>query len=164
MQPLKLLSLALLLLACVGWPSRADALGKEYAHFWRLEIATMQHENPRYVMDARIKPDDPISKGVDCSRFCYLTARGMPVRRTTAQRMARGESGWDGVDVPSMAASKELDLGFYTFKATRPNGHVVIRWKNGIIHASGGRGHIVTDPLKGWVLKTSRVRHLTIGD
>jgi len=106
-------------------------------------------------------------KGLDCSGYLSLAARwaGLPVRRTTARRMAAGDGGWVGIDIPPDSAT-DLDLAFWTFEERRPDGHVGAFYGGNlrVTHASYSRG-VVVEPLKGYLQTTlSRVRKLTIGE
>jgi len=105
-------------------------------------------------------------KGLDCSGSIYLMARraGLPVRRTTAKRMALADGGWHS-RIVARTATRKLDLVWWTFKAERENGHVGLRWKdNNVIQASQKRG-LVEDELKGKLVdKMSMARRLEIGD
>ena len=92
----------------------------------------------------------------------------MPVRRTTARRMAVGEGGWTGIPVAlddPVNQGDTLDLLFWTFTAERFNGHVGVRWgKYRATHASTRRG-VVVDLLTGVLLKAlTKSIHLTIGE
>jgi hypothetical protein len=95
--------------------------------------------------------------------------------------MALGESGWTAKDIPTLAAATDLDIIWWTFKASRPDGHVGVIWGIGragglkaadgfksdfsVTHASPGRGRVVLDRIRGWVIKRmSKLRRLTIGD
>jgi hypothetical protein len=167
---LAILILILLLFSCfyvkVSW-----ALAPEYAVSWENELNWFILKNPKYVMDDKIKPDDPIKLGVDCSRYMYLSARraGIPVLRTTAYGMAMGNAGWVGNTI-TVDEANHLDLVWWTFKPTRQHGHVgafFVDSKIGLLqttHASEKRG-VVLEQLKGVLITTiSAVRHLTIGD
>lgn len=176
-----------LFLVWCGWPFRAEALDFAYEKAFKLELATIIHARPKYLWGGCSHE----STGLDCSGYLFLAARraGMPVRRTTARRMALGESGWAGRTIP-LEAVRELDLCWWTFKPTRPDGHVGAFWKPlqrqamtqsprdshavssakkmgeqvlQVTHASPRRG-IVVDRLRGR-LKTSltKVRRLTLG-
>jgi cell wall-associated NlpC family hydrolase len=104
--------------------------------------------------------------GLDCSGYLFLAAKrgGLPVKRTTAARMARGECGWTGAAVPRSDADK-CDLCFWTFDKSRPNGHVgAFLGKGGpVTHASSSRG-VVAAPLKGTLYGAlTLVRRLIMG-
>lgn len=107
-------------------------------------------------------------QGLDCSGYLFLAAKraGLPVKRTTAARMARGECGWTGRRVAACADAEKLDLGFWTFDKARPHGHAgAFLGKGGpVTHASSSRG-VVAEPLKGTLERTlSMARRLTLGD
>jgi len=155
-------------------PFKADALGPDYARAFKLELATIIHAHPRYVWGG----SESEAKGLDCSGYLFLAARraGMPVRRTTAIRMAAGESGWTSIPVPELASGRDLDIVWWTLKASRPNGHVGIIWGIGraggrkaaeefqVSHASGSRG-VIVEKIRGWIVrKMTAIRRLTIGD
>jgi hypothetical protein len=92
----------------------------------------------------------------------------MPVRRTTARRMAAGIAGWSGVAV-THGIAKPLDLVFWTFTRRRPHGHVGAVWrirgrKGTVTHASYKRG-VVVDPWTGTLRRNvSKIIRLTTGD
>jgi len=125
---------------------------------------------PKYVMDIKIKPDDPIERGVDCSRLHYLchTWAGLPYRRATSYDIGIGLCGWVGRDV-SVRDAVETDLTFWTWadKPNRPLGHtgaLIISEKSGlleVIHASSSRGRTIQEPLAGKLERDlKKIRHL----
>ncbi|MCA1961482.1 MAG: NlpC/P60 family protein [Desulfomonile sp.] len=150
-------------LACSGWLSRAEALGREYARLFELELATLIHVQPRYVWGGIDE-----TTGVDCSGYVFLAARraGMPVRRTTSARMAEGEAGWDGA-ARERGHHRHLDLVFWTLKPHRPNGHTGVVWRgpDRVTHASRSKGRVVVAPLVGELDRgLTKIIRLTIGD
>jgi len=79
--------------------------------------------------------------------------------------MASGDAGWIGVDV-SRDAAVDLDLAFWTFHDTRPEGHVGAFYGGSrkVTHSSSTRG-IVVEPMTNYLeRRLSKVRRLTIGD
>ncbi len=82
--------------------------------------------------------------------------------------MARGLGGWTSISVNPDTA-EELDLVFWTFSVTRPDGHVGAFLKISptgrvVTHASSGRG-VIAEPLGRRLNEMiSRVRRLKIGD
>ena len=134
---------------------------------WYLWMAA---KAPKYVMDSKIRADDPIERGVDCSRLHYLchTRAGLPFRRVTSREIALGLGGWIGSDV-SIDQADETDLTFWTWKnrPDRPFGHtgaLIIHPQTGlleVVHASQSRGKTVHEPLQGILLRDLvKVRHL----
>jgi hypothetical protein len=147
------------------------ALAPEYKVSLTNELNWFILQKPRYVMSNSIKPDDPISMGVDCSRYLFLACKraGIPVLRTTSLGISRGQAGWLGKDI-ELDDAEALDVPFWTFKAERPHGHVgifLVSDKSKLLevtHSSPSRGGIVLEQLKGKLLTgISKVRHLTIG-
>jgi hypothetical protein len=158
--------LALLSSVFFGCACRADALGPGYARALTFELRTIIDKHPPYAWGG--STDE--RKGLDCSGYIYLASRraGLPVRRTTARRMAVGEGGWTGIPVVLEDPANRgdpLDLVFWTFTAKRSNGHVGVRWgKHAVTHASTRRG-VVVDLLTGVLLKAlTKSIHLTIGE
>ncbi len=123
-------------------------------------------KHPKWVMDASIKPDDPIEKGVDCRRLMYLIHRDAAVpgiQCVTSERMSRGFGGWEGYDV-QLKDTKQWDLIFFTFPP-RIRGHVGARYYMTLYHASSSRGPVFDDLTSDWILEHFAVgRHLTIGE
>jgi hypothetical protein len=125
--------------------------------------------------DAKLGPpyDDP-KKGLNCTSYLWLAAKwaGIPgVQLTQSWIMAEGGAGWSSTIIPDKLRSvQNLDLGFFTFKSDRPNGHAAafLRSRDGmpaIAHASYGKGKIVIEEVARWVeQKLTRVRRLQIGD
>lgn len=153
-----------------GFGATASALGDKYAHSLERELHIIIVKNPKYVWGGAT--DERM--GLDCSGYLFLACKraGIPVKRTTSFRMAHGLDGWDSVVVGRMyVASRELDITFWTFKASpnRPYGHVgqLLVGRSGLLevtHASARRG-VVVDKIKGSLLSDLvRVRRLTIGD
>jgi hypothetical protein len=157
------LLLPLLFWLCFGCASRVDALSCEFAAAFERELSALIELSPRYVLGGCDE------SGVDCSGYIYLAARraGMPVQRTTSQRMAAGMGGWIGEPVCYAGDLRVLDLVFWTFRESRINGHCGVAWHRGIYvtHASSRRGRVVVDLIEGR-LKTeiTRMMRLTIGD
>jgi hypothetical protein len=154
------------------WCIPAKSLAPEYAVSLTNELNWFILQKPKYVMSDTIKPDDPISMGVDCSRYLFLSARraGIPVLRTTSLGMSRGQAGWLGKDI-ELDNAEALDVPFWTFKPDRPCGHVgmfIVSDKSKLLevtHSSPSRGGIVLEQLKGKLLNDiSKIRHLIIGD
>ncbi len=146
-----------------GCASRAEALSLEYAKAFGRELQSIINKNPRYLWGG--SSDE--SKGLDCSGYLFLAARraGMPVRRTTAGLMAEGHGGWTGKTV-AFEDVDGLDLVFWTFKNSRPNGHVGAGWDAGgkVTHASFRRG-VVIDEFKGRLKSAvTKIIRLTLGD
>lgn len=120
-------------------------------------------QNPKYTWGSASDPRE----GLDCSGYLSLAAHwaGLPVRRTTARRMALGDGGWIGLDVPPESAT-DLDLAFWTFQERRPDGHVGAFYggRLRVTHASYRKG-VVVEPFAGYLKRTlSRVKKLTIGE
>jgi cell wall-associated NlpC family hydrolase len=120
-------------------------------------------QKPKYTWGGATDPRE----GLDCSGYLSLAAHraGLPVRRTTAGRMALGDGGWIGLDVPSESAT-DLDLAFWTFQERRPDGHVGAFYGGSlrVTHASYRKG-VEVEPLADYLKRTlSRVRRLTIGE
>jgi hypothetical protein len=110
----------------------------------------MLAKHPSYKMDEKIMPDDSIDVGVDCSRDEYLIWKWSAVpgiQRTTAERMARGEAGWTGIDI-SYEEADDHDLFFYWKSRPDRIRHVGGRYLGKVMHASETRG-VVLDPLVG---------------
>ena len=154
------------------WVGSAYPLSPEYAASWEKELQFMILKNPKYVMSDKIKPDDSIEMGVDCSRYMYLTAKraGIPVLRTTALDMSMGHSGWSGKDI-KIDDADNLDMAWWTWSgSSRVCGHVgafMVGPKSGLVevtHASEKRG-VVLDKLVGkLVTDLVKVKRLIIGD
>lgn len=90
----------------------------------------------------------------------------IPVKRTTSRHMFRGSHGWIG-GFGGFPGSKPTDLVFWTFKSSRPHGHVgaLILDPDHVTHASGGRGRVVVDKFNKYLRgKCSGIKRLTIGD
>jgi cell wall-associated NlpC family hydrolase len=135
------------------------------------EIRHIVKQNPRYVWGGASSEDS----GLDCSGFLFLAAKraSIPgVGRTTAYNMARGLSGWIGVNV-QLRDVDPADLVFFTFKPKpgkqlRPDGHVATMLLGSksrlpeFAHASGTKG-VVSVPPFGF-RDISTIRRLTIGD
>ena len=164
--------LFLIIILLFLWITSARALAPEYVASWEKELQFMILKNPKYVMSDKIKPDDPIEFGVDCSRYMYLTAKraGIPVLRTTALEMSMGHAGWSGKDI-KIDDADNLDMAWWTWSGSnRVCGHVgafMIGPKSGLVevtHASEKRG-VVLDKLVGkLVTDLTKVRRLIIGD
>jgi hypothetical protein len=157
-------SLLLSLSACSGPQSRAEAPAdplpkvfkqvvpppesKAVVHPFERELQKIIDRRPRYVWGG----SESEAKGLDCSGYIFLAARraGLNVRRTTAIRMAEGESGWKGMTLSSIDKD-HLDLIFWTFKTERPHGHVGAVWQHPkqATHASSSKGCVVVAPIKG---------------
>ncbi len=156
--------LALSLLVFFGCVSRVEALGAKYGNWFKRNLTFIVAKHPRYVFGGS---GSDLTSGLDCSGYIFRAAKwsGMPVRRTTARRMALGEGGWIGRN-STIDNACELDLVWWTFKATRPNGHIgaIFNDSRHVTHASSSRG-VVVDRLQGVLIqKITKVRRLTIGD
>jgi len=134
---------------------------------FKIETQRMLDRSPRYVWGGA-DPDVEIfdtqkkikAKGVDCSGLAYYIARraGLLVTRTTARNMSLGRGGWSH-DAIELRDAEDPDVFWWTFSADRPEGHVGIShghtkdgWP-GVVHASGSRGRVVQDAVKGWVVE-----------
>jgi cell wall-associated NlpC family hydrolase len=140
-------------------------LGPHYRTIFIRELNFIIHKAPKYTWGGST---EDLSKGLDCSGYIFRAAKwaGMPVRRTTSQRMAMGQSGWISREV-SFEERKDTDLVFWTFSRERPNGHVGVVLKRGdhVSHASGSRNRVVLDRFKGVLLTDiNQIKRLTIGD
>jgi hypothetical protein len=158
--------------------STCEALGPLYTRNFRSELKAIIDVHPRYQWGG----SESERKGLDCSGYLFLAARraGLPVRRTTSHRMARGESGWDSVAV-ARDSIKPCDMVFWTFKERRPDGHVGVIWSAckrnysqneddrrdacpTVTHASSRRG-VVIAVLRGYLKRRmSKISRLTIGN
>jgi hypothetical protein len=137
-----------------------DAIGPPYSYSIIRQYQYILAKHPRYVMDIKIKPNDPIEDGVDCSRLHYLVYKWAAVpgiQRETSSRMALGYGGWTGIDIP-YEEILELDFLYFTWKSmpNRINGHVMASFSTGVIQSSTKRG-VVLDPWTG-SLKNSITR------
>ena len=139
----------------------------QFGASFRRQLNFIIARNPRYAWGGC----DAIESGLDCSGYIYLAAKwaGLPgITRTTASRMAQGLGGWTSINV-SPESAEELDLVFWTFSVTRPDGHVGAFLKISptgrvVTHASSGRG-VIAEPLGRRLNEMiSRVRRLKIGD
>lgn len=150
-------------------------MAPEYQVSVRRGYEFLEMMKPKYKMDYRIKPDDPIEKGVDCSRYHYLAYRWAAVpgiQRVTSYDIAMGKGGWIGVDVKSLADIEDSDMVFWTWanRPDRPHGHTgrFKRTQDGhfqVAHASSGKGHIVVQDLTGALHRDiTKIRRITIGD
>lgn len=133
---------------------------------FKIETQKMLDRSPRYVWGGA-DPDVEIfdtqkkikARGVDCSGMVYYIARraGLLVSRTTSRNMALGRGGWNTDDV-ELRDSEDPDIWWWTFSPDRPEGHVGIshgHTKDGdpaVVHASGSRGRVTTDAIRGWVI------------
>lgn len=157
------------LLALSGLGCRAEALSPQYERWFARELAFIVGKAERDLVPYRWgRSGSDLTKGLDCSGYMYRAARwaGMPVKRTTARRMAMGSGGWIGVIV-ARGDRKPTDLAFWTFDQKRPNGHVgaIFGDSNHVTHASPSRNKVLVDKLKGiLVSKLSRLARLTLGD
>jgi len=128
---------------------------------------------PVYVMDINIRPDDPLERGVDCSRLHYLAykrAGVLGIQRVTSRDIATGRGGWVG-KLTELEDAEDLDLAFFTFKATRPDGHtgtfifISVNGKLRLLHASSGYGKTVLVPFDNkFKSKLTKIKRITIGD
>jgi cell wall-associated NlpC family hydrolase len=176
-----LLALSICLVSCSSEGSSLSTISNpvEKPRTWKAsfvqQLKDIHSRQPPYVMDEKIKPDNPIEKGVDCSRFMYLAARraGAQISRVTSKDMAYGRGGWIGYDlVDKLRDSDEADLSFWTWRGSkREFGHVgciLVGTKSGlleVLHASSSRHTTVIQPLEGvFVRDLAKVRRLTIGD
>src|SRR4030042_5914609 len=139
MRPRALLYLLLLFLAFSGCASRVEALGPGYHWALKLELNLIIAQKAKYTWGGSTDPKE----GLDCSGYLTVAAHwaGLPVRRTTSRRMALGDAGWVGVDIPPQSAT-DLDLAFWTFVERRPDGHVGAFYGGRLTgtHASRRRG------------------------
>ena len=145
----------------------AHGLSPQFSASFRRQLNFIVARNPRYVWGG----SNAIESGLDCSGYIYLAAKwaGLPgITRTTSSRMAQGLGGWTSISV-NLESAEELDLVFWTFSVTRPDGHVGAFLKitpNGrvVTHASSSRG-VIAEPLGRRLTETiSRVRRLNMGD
>ena len=154
---------ALLFIVFSGALSKCEALGIGYRRAFAFELQHIIDRHPHYLWGGA----EDEREGLDCSGYVYLAARraGLNGRRTTARRMGEGDNGWDSTVIRGPGNSRHCDLVFWTLKATRPNGHVGVRWyKDRVTHSSSSRG-VVVDRFKGyWVKHLTRIRRLTQGD
>lgn len=120
---------------------------------FELELMNIFRESPKYVMRDNIRPDAPISDGVDCSRLFYLAQKraGGVRKRVKSRDMALGKGGWTATSINTLPEAQHLDLMFFTIKENRPLGHVGIllildkMWNLG--HASLSKGKTVIEEI-----------------
>ena len=98
----------------------------------------------------------------------FLAARraGFPVRRTTAERMFYGDAGWFGYLV-RYGEKQVLDLVWWTFKPSRPYGHVGVMWgeHESVAHASSSAGSVTVSRLVGGMrTNISGIKRLGYGE
>jgi hypothetical protein len=134
----------------------------ETALAFERELQNIIDKKPAYVWGG----SESEEKGLDCSGYIFLAARrsGLNVNRTTAFRMAQGDSGWKGMTLSSVDKD-HLDLIFWTFTSERPHGHVGAVWEHPkqATHASGSKGCVVVAPIQGPLEKNiSRIRRLEL--
>ena len=117
---------------------------------FRDNLITILYREPRYVWGGA--SDE--KTGLDCSGLIYLAAKrsGLPVSRTTAASMYRGEHGWAATTI-TFDHRLECDLLFWTIQPTRPAGHVGVLISHptlelAALHASKTKGAALA-PLKG---------------
>lgn len=139
-------------------PQPAKALAPQYEKAFKRELAFILEKARRgHVPYTWGGSSENISKGLDCSGYIFRAGRnaGLPVRRTTSRRMARGEGGWVGIKL-AWGMQKEGDLIFWTFKEGRPNGHVGIVYGDDkhVTHSSKSRNKPVVDVIKGILVST----------
>lgn len=162
---LKPLCLALLFIAFSGSEYRVEALGDSYKTLFIRELNFIIFKGPKYTWGGS---STNLQKGLDCSGYIFRAAKwaGMPVRRTTSSKMAIGQCGW--VSRPVKWENRAVtDLVFWTFKHSRPDGHVgvIVMDANHVTHSSGSRKRVVVDRFKDELrTKLSRIRRLTIGE
>jgi len=166
-------TICLSILLCITVSLNANALPAEWKSSVKQEYLRILAFHPIYRMDIKIKPDDPLSAGVDCSRLHYLVykrAGVLGIKRVTSWDIAHGLGGWRGINVKSEDA-EELDIPFFTFKPKRPFGHTgvfMVGGKSGLLellHASSFHGKTVLVPFDKKLQKALvRVRRITIGD
>lgn len=157
----------LLVILIIMIPGMAHALGVGYADTFCKNIQTIIDAHPRYVWGGSVSE----AKGLDCSGYIYLGAKrsGFPVFRTTARNMRLGLGGWIGYDL-SVFDSEALDLVWWTFTATRPDGHIGILWRDRdgmptVTHASGSAKGVVVGFLQGSLFRDiSGIRRLRFGE
>lgn len=171
-----LLALSFLLAAWFGSTS-SEAMPQALTDSFVQNLKEIHERQPPYILDVRIKPNDPIEKGVDCSRLLYIAARrsGFLVSRVSAKDIAVGRGGWIGRDIAvlpdKLCNADEGDLLFWQWYGQVFIGHTgacVIGSKSGlleVLHASRSRRTTVIQPLLGILNRDLvKVRRLTIGD
>ncbi len=160
---LALLLLLPLLLGFSGCASRAaNALSPEYAGAFERELQAIILLHPPYVWGG----SEGEAKGLDCSGYLFLAAHraGLPVQRTTALQMSRGAGGWISVPV-THGDLERFDLVFWTFSASRPNGHVGAVWSAcRVTHSTPVAGVTVQKWTERLRKHLTEVRRLTLGD
>jgi hypothetical protein len=141
--------------------------GVQYANSFKKNIQTIINAHPRYVWGG----SESEAKGVDCSGYIHLAAKrsGMPVSRTTSRNMRHGLGGWAGYDIMFNSA-EELDIVWWSFTSTRPNGHIGILWRDkdgfpAVTHSSTSSKGVTVGYIQGSLFRDiSAVRRITLGE
>jgi hypothetical protein len=164
----------LFLLVLVIFPNVCFALSEAYKFSILENLDIALSKNSKYVWGAIGTEKDGIFQ-VDCSGLgFYITSSvrraGIPVKRTTSERMSHGMDGWDSVEVDINDAD-EADIIFFTFSKDRPRGHVGYMKTHKksnllmVIHASSSKKKIAQEGVKGELLDHFTVmRRPTWGD
>jgi len=155
-------------------PTACLALSDAYKFSILENLDIALSKNSKYVWGAAGTEKDGIFS-VDCSGLMFFVTSavrkaGIPIKRTTAERMSYGKDGWDSVEVDINDAD-EADIIFFTFSKDRPRGHVgymKLHRKSNllmVVHASSSKKKIAQEGVKGELLDHFTVmRRSTWGD
>lgn len=158
-----------LLLLCFfcAYPGYAFSLSNSYKNTLKSNLYIIIDKHPKYVWGGA----EVEEKGLDCSGYLYLASKrsGLPVKRVTSIMIEAGLGGWTSKKV-ELDDVEELDINFWTFKPTRPHGHLGFYLEGRktklleITHSSSTKG-VVIEQLTPYLLrKTSSIKRLTLGD
>lgn len=164
----------LLTLALLVIPTMSLGLSDNYKFSILENLDMALSKNSKYVWGATGTEKNGIFE-VDCSGLGYyivsaVRRSGIPIKRTTSERMSFSKDGWDSVEV-DINDAEEADLIFFTFSKDRPRGHVgymkMHRKSNllMVVHASSSKKRVAQEGVKGELLDHFTVmRRLTWGD
>ena len=134
------------------------SLGRDLCSAWMLEIDYALSLHISYVWGGEDLD------GADCSGILWLTANraGVPVMRTTSERMLKGAGGWGGKEIYALPDSRRCDLIGFTMRRERLLGHIgVILEKLLFAHASSSRGFVRQELKDNYINKLRIIKRPT---